>query len=429
MTSEINPQYSEAYVWVWLPEATQPVVAGLLSTQGQQLVFNYGRSYLARQDAISLYEPELPLRAGAIPLVPGLGMPSCIRDASPDAWGRRVLINRQLGVKGIDAAEVELDELSYLLESGSDRIGALDFQRSPKHYEPRHAQQTTLGELLTAAEKVERGVPLSLELDQALLHGSSLGGARPKVLLEDGERKFIAKFSASNDLYSVVKAEFIAMRLADKVGLKVAPVQLCKAQGKDVLLIERFDRVMHEGSWRRRAMVSALTMFELDEMMAAYASYEKLAEIIRHLFKDAKATLRELFARIVFNILCGNTDDHARNHAAFWDGHQLALTPAYDICPQSRSGQQASQAMLIHGAERSSQVATCIAAASSFLLGREEAISIVNHQVGVVQNEWQTVCDEANLSEVDRLLFWRRQFLNPFAFLNAPEGIRIPLTG
>ncbi|MBU0501293.1 MAG: type II toxin-antitoxin system HipA family toxin [Gammaproteobacteria bacterium] len=429
MTSEIDPKYSEAYVWIWLPGATQPVVAGLLSRQGQQLVFNYGRSYLARQDAIALYEPELPLRAGAIPLIPGLSMPSCIRDASPDAWGRRVLINRTLGVKGIAAAEVELDELTYLLESGSDRIGALDFQRSPTHYEPRHTQQPTLDELLTAAEKVERGVPLSLELDQALLHGSSLGGARPKVLLEDGERKFIAKFSASNDLYSLVKAEFIAMRLAYKVGLHVAPVQLRLALGKEVLLIERFDRIRHDSRWRRRAMVSALTLFELDEMMAAYASYEKLAEIIRHRFKNAKATLQELFARIVFNILCGNTDDHARNHAAFWDGQQLELTPAYDICPQSRSGQQASQAMLIYGAERSSQVATCIAAAASFLLGREEAISTVNHQVSVVENEWQTVCDEANLSEVDRALFWRRQFLNPFAFLNAPEGVRIPLAG
>jgi serine/threonine-protein kinase HipA len=78
-----------------------------------------------------------------------------------------------------------------------------------------------------------------------------------------------------------------------------------------------------DGGWRRRAMVSALTLLELDEMMAAYASYEKLAEIIRHRFIDAKRTLRELFSRIVFNILCGNTDDHARNHAAFWDGKQL----------------------------------------------------------------------------------------------------------
>lgn len=429
MISEIESKYSEAYVWVWLPGATEPVIAGLLSKQGQQLVFNYGRSYLARQDAIALHEPELPLRSGAIPLIPGLSMPGCIRDASPDAWGRRVLINRKLGITGEHAAQIELDELTYLLESGSDRIGALDFQQSPTRYQPRHTQRASLEELLTAAEKVERGVPLSAELDQALLHGTSLGGARPKVLLEDGERKFIAKFSASNDLYSVVKAEFIAMRLAHKLGLQVAPVQLRLALGKDVLLIERFDRVQHEGGWSRRAMVSALTLFELDEMMAAYASYEKLAEIIRHRFVDAKATLRELYSRLVFNILCGNTDDHARNHAAFWDGHQLALTPAYDICPQSRSGQQASQAMLIYGAECSSQVATCIAAASTFLLGREEAIAIVNHQVNLIEREWQSTCDDASLSEVDRALFWRRQFLNPFAFLDAPLGVRIPLTG
>jgi serine/threonine-protein kinase HipA len=426
MTSDANPMYSEAYVWVWLPDAAEPVVAGLIIKQGQQLVFNYGRSYLARPDAISLYSPELPLQPGSIPLIPGLSMPSCLRDASPDAWGRRVLINQKFGAKGADAAEIELDELTYLLESGSDRIGALDFQQSPSQYVSRQTQQASLEELLTAAEKVEQGIALSPELDQALLHGTSLGGARPKVLLNDGNRKLIAKFPASNDLYSVVKAEFIAMRLARKAGLDVATVQLRSAIGRDVLLIERFDRVQHENHWCRRSMVSALTMFELDEMMAAYASYEKLAEIIRHRFVNSTATLRELFSRIVFNILCGNTDDHARNHAAFWDGHQLALTPAYDICPQSRAGQQASQAMLINGGDRSSQMATCIAAAPSFLLGREDAISIVNHQVGMIEKEWQSVCDEANLNEVDRALFWRRQFLNPFCFLNAPDGVLAP---
>ncbi len=426
MTFEKDAQASEAYVWIWLPGATEPVVAGLLTQQGEQLFFNYGRSYLARQDAIPIYAPELPLRPGILPLLPGLSMPSCIRDASPDAWGRRVLINRKLGMKGGDAAQIELDELTYLLESGSDRIGALDFQRSATRYLPRHSQQPTLEELLTAAEKVERGVPLPPELNQALLHGTSLGGARPKVLLDDGERKFIAKFSASNDLYSVVKAEFIAMRLAHEVGLHVAHVHLRSALGKDVLLVERFDRVWSGGHWHRRAMVSALTMFELDEMLAAYASYEKLAEIIRHRFTDPKATLRELFARIVFNILCGNTDDHARNHAAFWNGQQLALTPAYDICPQSRSGQQASQAMLIRGAERSSRVGVCIAAASVFLLNQEEAIRMVNHQVMVIEKKWHDICDEAALGEVDRALFWRRQFLNPFAFLDAPDGVHVP---
>jgi serine/threonine-protein kinase HipA len=429
MTSKIESAYAEAYVWVWLPDATQPVVAGLLSRQGQQLVFNYGRSYLARPHAIALYAPELPLQPGSIPLITGLSMPSCLRDASPDAWGRRVLINKKLGVKGVDACEIELDELTYLLESGSDRIGALDFQMSATQYVPRQAKQHSLEDLQTAAEKVEKGIALSPELDQALLHGTALGGARPKVLLEDAQRKYIAKFSASNDLYSVVKAEYIAMRLARKAGLNVASVALRKVMGKDVLVIERFDRVAEGEHWRRRAMVSALTLFELDEMMAPYASYEKLAEIIRHRFSAPKATLRELFSRIVFNILCGNTDDHVRNHAAFWNGEQLSLTPAYDICPQSRSGQQASQAMLIHGGDRSSHLSTCIAAAPSFLLAKEDAIAIINHQVNVIEHEWQAICDEASLSEVDRALFWRRQFLNPFSFLNVPAQVRIPLMG
>ena len=219
------------------------------------------------------------------------------------------------------------------------------------------------------------------------------------------------------------------MRLARQVGLNVANVELRVAMGKDVLVIERFDRVAQGEQWRRRAMVSALTLFELDEMMAAYASYEKLAEIIRHRFSEPKATLRELFSRLVFNILCGNTDDHARNHAAFWNGQQLSLTPAYDICPQSRSGQQASQAMLICGGDRSSQLATCTATAPSFLLSREDAMTIINYQVTVIEREWQAVCDEAKLSQVDRALFWRRQFLNPFAFFNAPDGVRRPLAG
>jgi serine/threonine-protein kinase HipA len=423
MISEAAAQ--EAYVWLWLPDAHEPVVAGLLSRQGNQLVFNYGRSYLARPDAMAIYAPELPLQSGVIPLLSGMSMPSCIRDASPDAWGRRVIIHRKLGFKGAAAAHADLDELTYLLESGSDRIGALDFQSSPTQYTPREGAAASLEELMTAAEKIERGISLSSELERVLQHGTSLGGARPKVLVRDGGKKYIAKFSASNDLYNVVKAEFMAMRLAAKVGLNVAPVRLASALGKDVLLIERFDRIQSGANEQRRAMVSALTLLALDEMMAAYASYETLAEIIRFSFVEPKATLSELFGRIVFNILCGNTDDHARNHAAFWDGQQLRLTPAYDICPQARSGQEASQAMLIQGRDRHSQINTCLQAAHHFLLSRLEAEQIAAHQVRVIQHEWEATCDEADLSEVDRLYFWRRQFLNPFAFYDAPQSISL----
>jgi len=423
MTSRTGEGYTEAYVWIWLPNEAAPVVAGLLTRVGRQLLFNYGKSYLRRNNAISIYEPELPLRAGDIPLIEGLSMPGCIRDASPDAWGRRVLINRRLGLKGLDASKVELDELTYLLESGSDRIGALDFQLSATKYNPRVSDQATLDELLRSAERVEKGTPLQPDLDKALQHGSSLGGARPKALIGSGNRKFIAKFSTSTDLYNVVKAEFIAMRLAKLAGLNVASVRLARALGKDVLLIERFDREKASQGWLRRPIVSALTLFGLDEMMAMYASYQDLAEIIRHRFTNPAETLRELYGRMVFNILCGNTDDHARNHAAFWDGKSLTLTPAYDVCPQPRTGNEASQAMLIHGGNRMSQLSVCLQAAPDFLLGADKAGAIIGHQVKVIRGNWKRVCDQAKLTEADRQLFWHRQFLNPFAFFGAPAGI------
>jgi len=411
---------SEAYVWIWLPNETDPVVAGLLTKVGKQLLFNYGKSYLKRNNAISIYDPELPLQAGELPLLDGLSMPSCIRDASPDAWGRRVLINRMLGLK---TSNVELDELTYLLESGSDRIGALDFQLSATKYVPRVSDQASLEELMQSAERVENGTPLQTDLDKALLHGSSLGGARPKALLGADDKKFIAKFSTSTDLYNVVKAEFIAMRLAKLAGLDVASVKLTKAFGKDVLLIERFDREKALQGWLRKPVVSALTLFGLDEMMAKYASYQDLAEVIRHRFTNPAETLRELYGRMVFNILCGNTDDHARNHAAFWNGHSLTLTPAYDVCPQPRTGNEASQAMLIDGDNRMSQLSVCLAAAPSFLLDRDRATILIKHQVQIIRNQWNGVCDEAQLTETDRQFFWHRQFLNPYAFFGVPAEV------
>jgi serine/threonine-protein kinase HipA len=415
--------YEEAFVWVWLPGATAPVVAGRLARAGHQLVFNYGRSYLGRPDAIPLYEPELPLKAGVLPLTPGLNMPGCIRDAAPDAWGRRVILNKKLGRKNRDIDTAALDELAYLLESGSDRIGALDFQASATEYKPRIGGNASLDELLNAAQRVEEGVPLVPDLNQALFHGSSLGGARPKAMIDDDDKKYIAKFSSRTDVTNVVKAEFVAMRLAARVGLNVAPVGLARAEGRDVLLIERFDREKVEAGWRRKAMVSALTLLGLDELMARYASYEDLATIIRHSFAAPKDDLRELFGRLVFNILCGNTDDHARNHAAFWNGKSLSLTPAYDICPQARSGFEATQAMLISGDNRFSQIATCLKAAANFLLSADQAFAIVEHQVKTIIDTWLSVGVEAELTEVERNLLWRRQFLNPFAFDGAPATV------
>lgn len=412
----------EAYVWIRLPGAVEPVVAGRIARNGANYVFNYGRSYMARADAIPIYLPELPLERGEIEPTPPLDMASCLRDGAPDAWGRRVIINRLTGLGGAAAQDVEFDELTFMLNSGSDRIGALDFQASAERYVPREQENATLEELLEAAERVERGELIPPALDKALFHGSSIGGARPKALIQDGDTKFIAKFSATNDTYAVVKAEFVAMRLAAMAGLHVAPVRLAKANGKDVLLVQRFDRDYREGAWRRRGMVSALTMLGLSEMQARYASYVELAQIVRARFTDAQPTLRELFARMTFNILTGNTDDHARNHAAFWDGANLTLTPAYDICPQARTGREANQAMAVHGEDRRSLLENCRLSAADFLLSDADARALIASQIASIRAGWAAVCDEAELSEIDRAFLWRRPFLNDYAFDGYADG-------
>jgi serine/threonine-protein kinase HipA len=413
MTSR-NADANEAYVWIWLPEKTETVVAGRLFQDGDRVLFNYGASYRERKNRIPIYEPELPLRAGVIEPLNGLTMPNCIRDGSPDAWGRRVIINR-IAARKTELQDVsQIGEMTYLLKSSSDRIGALDFQESATEYVPRQTADASLAELQEAAERVQKGLPLSDALDQALNHGTSIGGERPKAGIRDGDRKLIAKFSSSRDLYSVVKAEFIAMRLAAACGLTVAPVTLTQAAGKDILLIERFDRIRTVEGWQRKAMVSALTMFGLDEMMARYASYEELTEIIRHRFTNPKDTLKELFGRICFNILCGNTDDHARNHAAFWDGKMLSLTPAYDLCPQGRAGNEATQAMLIKGQNRFSTLATCLSAAPDFLLSDGQATAIIEGQITGIAEYWTATCEEATLSPTDQALFAGRQFMNVF---------------
>ena len=186
-----NPE--EAFVWVWLPGCNEPVVAGKMVTEGKKYHFIYGQSYLERSDAISLFSEELPLRSGLIEPAANLEMAGCLRDASPDAWGRRVIMYRQQIDGGGQGVTGDLDELSYLLASGSDRIGMLDFQQSATNYEPRLIDNATLEELMEATSCVERGIAINPALEKVLLQGSSIGGARPKALIESNNKKYIAK--------------------------------------------------------------------------------------------------------------------------------------------------------------------------------------------------------------------------------------------
>lgn len=409
LSGRSEPQ--RAFVWVWLPGVKEPVVAGQLRLRGEIVVFNYGRSYLQRAEAVPLYLPELPLRSGEIRPVAGLTVAGCIKDAGPDVWGQRVILARHVGRLTAGADTAGLGVLTYLLESGSDRIGALDFQASATDYVARTAS-ASLEEMHAATDRFLAGEPLSPALETALLRATSIGGARPKVLLDDSGRGRIAKLSVQSDPYPVVKAEAVAMDLARRVGLNVAGTEIIECLGRDVLLVDRFDRTATPGE--RRMLVSALTIFELDELMGRYATYHGLADIIRARFTDPDRTLHELFSRIVFNICVSNTDDHARNHAAFWDGSMLTLTPAYDLCPQLRTGEMADQAMAIgREGQRRSRFNVCLDAAEVYHLSRAEAAEIIDRQVMVIREQWDDVADAARLTAAERQQLWQRQVLNP----------------
>jgi serine/threonine-protein kinase HipA len=402
---------NQAFVWVWLPNNAVPICAGRIRQIGDVYQFKYGKKYLANSQAIALSPFEVPLLDQTF-IPTGLNkIHSCLRDAAPDAWGRRV-INNEFNL-------LEASEIDYMLLSGSNRVGALDFQLSDSNYVPRINQQVAISDLMNAAEFVEKNLPIPKQLQAVLLYGTSIGGARPKALIDDQEipKEYIAKFSSSTDIYNHIKAEYVCMRLAKLAGINVATVHLKSVLDKEILLVERFDREYVDKITSRKLMLSGLSILSLNEMEARYASYPDLAEKIRQRFAEPKRDLLELFKRLVFNILIGNTDDHARNHAAFWDGKNLNLTPAYDLCPQPRFGQEASQAMRIDGCEGNlSKLTNVISICEYFQLGKEEAQLIVNSMIQTIKDNWLSVCTEANLNAKQQEQLWGASILNPFCF-------------
>jgi len=265
-----------------------------------------------------------------------------------------------------------------------------------------------------AGERLAQGLPFSLELDDVLTFGTAVGGARPKALLVDGVQQLIAKFSVSTDTFPWMQAEAVGMELARRCGVHVAPTELTTAVGRDVLLVERFDR---PGSEARRLVLSALTLLGLHELAARHGTYVQLAELVRLHFDAPNTTLHELFRRIVVNVLVGNTDDHARNHAAFWDGNHLSLTPAFDICPQPRSTGEVTQAMAFGNEdERRARLAACVSAAAIYDLSERDASGIVDECTAVVREQYEDVCATVGVGDYAKDLLWGRAVANDSVF-------------
>lgn len=390
----------ERTIFIHLPGETQAVPAGRLilverGLQVQASRFAYGRRYVARPNALPVDPVALALLPGGndderVP-AGGLALFGALRDATPDAWGRRVIENR------LRAPPNGLPESVYLDHAGPHRAGALDVRQTPTSAPSTGALPSLidLNHLVDAAARVEEGEPVPAHLDVFFAGGPSVGGARPKAVITDDAGEWIAKFPARNDPFNVPLVERATLELARAAGLTVPRTRIqALADGRTVMLIERFDREPVAGGIGRRHMVSALTLLALHEQDSPDSSYAAICDAMAaHGVAGRIATDREeLFARMVFNILVSNDDDHLRNHAFLHDPdrHGWRLSPLYDVVPKPQVAQERMLHLAVGPQGRLARLDNAMAGAGRFGLLAPAAARIVDRVVTAVRG-WRDV--------------------------------------
>lgn len=375
-------------VFVYLPGLTHAVPAGIFDHDGQFQAgqFHYGERYLTRPDALAVDPVNCPLDVLRIPPTDlNGGLYGAFRDASPDYWGRLVMARR------LKIDMQQLSETDLLLHGGASRVGCLDFRLdrdSPEDTRPLPAF-SDLDVLVQAADDLKQGQEIDPVLQEILQQGTSLGGARPKCTVVDADGIWLAKFPEQTDNFNNPRIEYAALTLAAQCGLTVARSKIVTlADGRDVLLVHRFDRIAVGNAYSRIGFVSALTLLHSDERDHSAWSYPALAEQMRR-YPIGKDDLRELYRRMIFNVVARNTDDHARNHGFLYDVSRMHLSPAYDLVPQpARPGinEDFHLAMTIGVHGRQASLENVLSRCATFGLNREEAVelcsTIGNHAVG-----------------------------------------------
>ncbi len=401
-----NP--TECFVYIALPGATDLVTAARfeLTVDRSGIPLGrlvYGKSYLERADAVAFDPVELKLASGIYETTAMQGIFGALRDAGPDSWGRRV-IERRVG-------RSPLSELEYLLYAPDDRAGALAFglDATPPVTQSRFNQTIVLEKLQAIADAIvaDRELPTDSDVSQAeelLLVGTSMGGARPKAVVEESDGLWIAKFNRPDDAWNHALIEHAMLRLAGTCGIAVPESKTTSVGGRDVLLVKRFDREKSETGYRRARMVSALTLLRAEDSPQARDkwSYIGLVEELRRISKEPSQDAAQLFRRMCFNALISNTDDHPRNHAVVASSRDWMLAPAYDLTPTPLvSIERRDLAMICGDQGRYANAQNLLSQSARFLLGQDDAKGIVETMRARVKDSWHDVARSVGVSEKD----------------------------
>lgn len=376
----------ETYVYIHLdPDGWVP--AGLLQFEERgrysASTFRYGTKYLGRPNKLALDPIQLPLHDKTFNTLEGFSIFNGIRDAGPDKWGRYLFDKKFTRA---------LTELEYIVATGPDRVGTLAFSddptSGPKIYTPlgfQHAssKQLDLALCVGAVKDIEASKETE-RLKRYLEYGPSMGGARPKATLLWNGKPHLAKLSLSLDSRNEPLVEFATMTLAKKCGLRVPSVEVTEAAGRSIYLIERFDRKA-DGS--PIPFISGLTITGAHESDYSTWSYHALIDAIAKYSSHTENDLRELFQRMVFNILVYNNDDHPRNFGFISSGYdRWDLSPLYDVVPANVNSQSYSLAMTIGDQGKKASLANALSQCERFRITLKEARTIVAQTQEVVSS-------------------------------------------
>lgn len=389
--------------------------------------FAYGLRYLDRHNAVELDPVSLGLhnkdsiRGKALLPVNMLPLFGGIRDAAPDAWGRRV-IEAKLKVPANS-----LSESDYLLHAGSERVGALDVRTAPDAPpRPSHSSWDSLQYLMEAADRIEEGLPIPTKLEAIFQDGTALGGARPKASIRDDDGVlWLAKFRSRADGYDIPTIEAATLRLAAECGLTVPPVKVLPLGSRNIMMIRRFDRywsapgVTKPDDWmtvqpvagqqeRRLGFVSGLTLLGCDETQSRLKSYADLTHAIRRYCHTSviRRDNRELFGRMVYNILVSNDDDHLRNHGFVCDASLPGwrLSPLYDVMPRPSLAFERQLHLGVGKQGRSATLDNAMTAKEAFSLSETEAVTVIA-EVWERVREWRVYFEQYGVpaTEIEKI--------------------------
>lgn len=357
--------------FVFLPLRGIDVAAGVIEhvREGpvEQFHFRYGSRYLGDSDAYSIDPRQLPLRDQVFTF---RKLPLAFLDNGPDEFGRYLYTHLH--------GKPPESELDYHLKNGHHGIGALSF--SLNTCAPKTDDVTVtfsaLDELFTAYQALEQRDPLDPKMQYLLSPGVSLGGARPKALMVEDDAEWIVKFNRHNDVFNIAIAEHAAMTAAKAAGIRCAESQLADVRGHSIYLTRRFDRE----NGKRRHYLSAYTLLGADTVQEANFyedfSYSAISRMLKMISPTPREDRRELFRRMLFNVLCGNRDDHLKNHGFLLEngGKRYRLSPCFDIVPGASS---AIHAIGIGDYGPIGNIENALSQASQFCIETDELASLV----------------------------------------------------